>query len=42
MNYYGYMEDNNYYFFLLEFINGMDLFDAMHLIGKSFILYYFE
>lgn len=40
MEYYGYMEDNNNYFFLLEFINGLDLFDAIRLIGTLFSGYF--
>ena len=35
MEYYGYMEDNNYYFFLLEYINGFDLFDTLDLIDRN-------
>ena len=35
MEYYGYMEDNKNYFFLLEFINGLDFFDFIRLVDRS-------
>ena len=36
MKYYGYMEDTQYTFFLLEFINGMELFETIRAIRIKF------